>query len=219
METQTNKWGLLDWIILLVALTPSIAAFLVYDRLPEQMVAHYDENFQPDRYQDNLSLLLTSSLVSLLPVLLKYSSRLDPMKQNYQKFGRAYTIFRLGTALLLSGAYGMLLLDGLGYNELFNMRLVVFIGLGLFLMVMGNYFGQIRFNYFFGIRSPWTLANEDVWRKTHRLAGPLWMIGGLIFLIAAFLPEGSVPWMVGVSVVILAVIPYGVSYFYYRKLS
>jgi len=217
MDRQGNKWSLMDWLILLVVLTPSIAALLVYDRLPEQMVAHYDVNFQNDRYQDKFSLLLTVSLISFLPVLLKYISRFDPKKENYRKFGRAFTIFRLGAALLLSETYGLLLLDGLGYQEQVDLRLVIFTGLGLFFMVMGNYFGQIRFNYFIGVRSPWTLASEDVWRKTHRLAGPLWMIGGLIFIVAAFLPSSTIPWMM-VLVVILAVIPYVASYFYYRKM-
>lgn len=219
MERPENKWSLLDWLILLIVLVPMLASVLVYDQLPDQMVAHFDTNMQPDRYQDKLSLLLTVSVISLLPLLLKFLRRLDPKKENYAKFQRAFNIFRLAIALLFSVSYGLLLLYALGYEEQISMRLIVFTMLGLLFMVLGNYMGQIRPNYFTGIRTPWTLASDEVWRKTHRLAGPLWMIGGLIFLVTAFLPGISVPPMLGVLVAVTIVVPCAASYYYFRKMQ
>lgn len=219
MERQASKWGSFDWMILLITLVPIIASMIVYDRLPEQMVAHFDANFQPDRYQGKFSLLLTVGGFSLMPTLFRYIRFLDPKKANYEKFARAFNMFRLALALVLSVAYGALLTYNLGYEAHFNMRLVIFGMIGMLLMVTGNYMGQIRHNYLMGIRSPWTLMNEDVWRKTHRFSGPLYMLGGSLFLLAAFLPNFPVPVMIGGVILFTFVIPIAASYYFYRNIS
>ena len=69
------------------------------------------------------------------------------------------------------------------------MELAMRLGIPMLFVALGNRFGKLRHNYFFGIRTPWTLANEDVWQKTHRMGGTLWVVGGLIQMAAAFLPS------------------------------
>jgi uncharacterized membrane protein len=219
MERQENKWGLLDWLILLIALVPIIGAVVMYDQLPEQLASHFDANWEPDGYQDKDSFIGILAVVGLLPVLLKYLRKLDPKKENYEKFIRAYNIFRLSISLLLSVAMGSVLLYNLGYGQLINFRMVVFPMLGLFFMVVGNYMGQIRHNYLMGIRTPWTLASEEVWRKTHRLAAPLWMVGGVCLIVFSFLPNVNVGWAIGLTLAVTAGVPVVASYFYFRNLK
>jgi len=62
---------------------------------------------------------------------------------------------------------------------------------GLLLIVLGNYLPKIRFNYVFGIRTPWTLSDERVWDRTHHFSGPVFIVAGLIILISALFAPPS----------------------------
>jgi hypothetical protein len=79
--------------------------------------------------------------------------------------------------------------------------------------------GKIRHNYFFGIRTPWTLASEEVWNKTHRTVGPWWIIGGVVFLFLGFLPKYLVIPLLFVIIVVLALGSTVYSYIIYRRIS
>ncbi|MHB1651786.1 MAG: SdpI family protein [Desulfitobacteriaceae bacterium] len=84
-------------------------------------------------------------------------------------------------------------------------------------IVLGNYMGRFRHNYFIGIRNPWTLANEPVWQKTHRLGGKLFVLVGVLGLISVFLnPMLRFGLFMG-GVVALLVITTVYSYWIYRK--
>lgn len=217
MGTQERKWGALDWLMLVIALVPIVAYAWFYDRLPKQMASHFNSNWEPDDYQGKFSFFVTAAVILFLPIALKPLSKLDPKRENYAKFGRAFAIFRLAVSLLISVSFGAVLLYNLGYEDWIDFRLIVLPLLGLFFMVVGNYMGQIRHNYSMGIRTPWTLSDEDVWRKTHRLAAPLWMIGGLLLILLAFFPGIQAGWGVGVILAMTAGVPTVASYFYYRS--
>ena len=70
-------------------------------------------------------------------------------------------------------------------------------------------------NYTIGIKLPWTLDDTENWNKTHRLGGFLWVIGGIVFLIGAFLPGGAV--LTLVTALVMVLVPTGYSYMLYRK--
>ena len=76
-----------------------------------------------------------------------------------------------------------------------NAGRLVSVSIGLLFIVLGNYMGQIRHNYFFGIRNPWTLASDKVWVKTHRRGGWLFIILGLIFIITGFINQATGFWV------------------------
>ena len=50
---------------------------------------------------------------------------------------------------------------------------------GLLLSVLGSLLGQVRPNWFFGIRTPWTLSSERSWTATHRLGRWVLLVMGL----------------------------------------
>ncbi|MGB8954650.1 MAG: SdpI family protein, partial [Tumebacillaceae bacterium] len=106
-------------------------------------------------------------------------------------------------------------LYNLGYE--INASRVVRIIIGGIFAVMGNYLGRIRFNYFVGIRTPWTLANEEVWRRTHRFAGPVWFFCGLAALVCAFLPGALASILVIVILAVAVVVPIVYSYLAFAK--
>jgi uncharacterized membrane protein len=83
--------------------------------------------------------------------------------------------------------------------------------------LIGNILGRIRFNYFFGIRTPWTLANEEVWRRTHRFGGPIFMIAGILML-SSMLFENPF-WVILTALLTLIIAPIGYSYVISRKIN
>ncbi|NBD24398.1 DUF1648 domain-containing protein [Paenibacillus sp. T1] len=212
--TMSNKR---EALYLLIGLSPAIGALILYNRLPDTMATHFGPGNEVNGTMDKGWAILVLALLGLVPLLLRVSRSLDPKRANYRNFGRAFEVTRLGVTLLLGAAGWAMVAYNLGYHV--DMRKIVMIALGLLFAVMGNYITQVRQNYMFGIRTPWTLANEEVWRRTHRIAGPLMMLGGFISLIAAFF-DGTVPIVVFLSAIVVAsLIPVVYSYVLFARLK
>ncbi|HTD42217.1 MAG TPA: SdpI family protein, partial [Mucilaginibacter sp.] len=89
---------------------------------------------------------------------------------------------------------------------------------GLLFAFIGNIMHSIKPNYFAGVRTPWTLEDDDTWRATHRLAGKLWFTGGIALTIAVLLLPVKAGMIVFMSMIaILVLIPVIYSYIYYKK--
>jgi uncharacterized membrane protein len=87
-------------------------------------------------------------------------------------------------------------------------------------LVLGNYFKVIQPNYFIGIRTPWTLENNEVWKLTHVFAGKLWVIGGLIMILGGLIFENSSFSIVFTSlVIVLAIVPMAYSYIKFKEIE
>lgn len=215
---MNRNWNWKDAALLLIGLLPGIAALLVYNRLPEQLATHFNFNGQADGYMPKLSGVLLLSLIGgAVPILFKVISKIDPKRDNYAKFQRAFEAIRLIATLFFSGIGLLTILYNLGYD---TMRFsFVSAGLGVLFIVMGNYMGQIRANYTLGIRTPWTLANEHVWRQTHRFAGPLWVVCGLLLVAGAFFSGKWVPVFQLISIAVMVIVPLVYSFLLYRKIQ
>ena len=87
--------------------------------------------------------------------------------------------------------------------------------IGLLFIVIGNYMPKTKQSYTMGIKLPWTLASEENWNRTHRLAGFLWVIGGVYFLAMTFIGWSLVAFLIPLAVMVL--VPAVYSYLLYRK--
>jgi uncharacterized membrane protein len=95
--------------------------------------------------------------------------------------------------------------------------LIAALSVGVLLMVIGNYMGKLRKNFFIGIRTPWTLASDAVWERTHRFAGPLFVAAGAAWIGLSFV-HARPGWML-VPVIAAAVLPGIYSFVLYRRLE
>ena len=96
----------------------------------------------------------------------------------------------------------------------------IILGMGVLYIILGNYFKTIRPNYFLGIKTPWTLESETVWKKTHELAGKMWFIGGIVVVLASMaLGKQSNLTVFLIITVIISVIPILYSYLQFKKES
>ncbi len=184
------------------------------DRVPTHWNAAGEINGWSNAFQG--AFLLPIIMVALF-VIFFILPKIDPKKNNYRLMDKTYWLL----AMVMTFYFCLIHLGSLGIalGYINNMPGIVTIGIGLLFVVLGNYFGKIKPNYFVGIKTPWTLASEEVWNKTHRMAGPYWVIGGLAVAVAGFLPQiWSMVIIIGVLCIIV-VAPIAYSYYVFRKIN
>jgi uncharacterized membrane protein len=214
---MNNFFKKIIWVIML---SPAVYLALVWKKLPEKVALHFDLNGQPDRFGSKQE-LLTSSIILIATNFIVYliltnMYRIDPKKYAAENKDR---LVRIGfaVALFLSAILCLIIYSSSNGNIKFNTGLIL-AATGLLFAFIGNYFPNLKPNYFAGLRLPWTLESADNWKKTHALAGKLWFIGGLfIAVICLFLPA-AVAFIVFISItIIITIIPCVYSYLYYKK--
>lgn len=218
-KTNTSTHGrLLKVIAGILVIINIIIGIWAYPRLPEQVPSHWNLAGQVDGYSGAFAGAFLFPLMILgVYILFWLIPRIDPKKSNYLKMGRVFWIVSTTLIIFLSLMYWATIAVALGYFE--TLPRWYFSGIGIIFILLGNYFGKIKFNYTFGIRTPWTLANEEVWAKTHRFAGPIWIVGGILMALAGVLPAAWTEPLFGIVIVLIAVVPMAYSYLVYRKLS
>lgn len=164
-----------------------IASALVYPRLADMVPSHWNVYGQVDGMQPRLvAALLMPLLAAALWLLFEVLPRLDPMRRSYDAFIGSWHTFRLAIIALLALVHGSMLAAGLGIA--LNMGALMLAAVGLLFVVLGNEMGRLRPNSFAGIRVPWTLADPENWRQTHRVGGRAMLIGGALVMLCALLP-------------------------------
>lgn len=169
-----------EWPIWLVLLAPLIAIPFVWDQLPSEIPIHWNLSGEADSYAPKLlGLLLLPALSIITYVFYGVLPRIDP-KRKISLEQRPISALRRLLPVFLTVIFFVALNKQL--NPEADIIGGVFVGVAVFMMVIGNYMNNIQPNYFIGIRTPWTLQDSDVWRQTHRLGGRVWIIGGAALL-------------------------------------
>lgn len=207
----------LKWWVVLIALISFIGTVFVYPMLPVTIATHWGIDGEVNGTGSRSVQLYMAALPLAMYLLLVLIPRIDPRRENYTLHNKAYTIFEVVLVLFLVGLNWVTIGYNLGIP--LDIQKWVVIPMGILFMVIGNYMGQIRPNYFFGIRTPWTLADAEVWRKTHRLGGYLFMASGVLILVSAFL-GGLISFAVTMGSLLLTTATVFVySYFVFRSLK
>ena len=196
----------------LICLLPIIVGALVYKRLPETIATHFDLNGNPDGWSSRAFAVFGLPAILLAVNLLQpFMLRADPKHENMSGALVNITIWTIPVLSLICS--GLTLGRALGYDVRIERVLPVFMGV-LFILI-GNYLPKTKQSYTMGIKLPWTLASEENWNRTHRLAGFLWVLGGVFFIVMSFI-GWSVPAFV-IPLVVMVLVPMVYSYLLYRK--
>ena len=214
MKTLKN-----DWLIWIIILTPYLFVAYFWNKFPDQIATHFDMDGKPNDYSSKVAgLLLFPGINILMYFLFIILPKIDPSRKNYGLFQDKFKIIRMLLHALLSFITMVTVFYSLGYQ--FNLSYVLYYGLLAFFLVMGNYIGNVRHNYFIGVRTPWTLANESVWTSTHRFTAKVWVSGSLITMVVLpFLPSGKSGVVFMVFVALISVAPIVYSYLEFKKTS
>ncbi|MDH4141382.1 MAG: SdpI family protein [Chloroflexota bacterium] len=147
-----------------------------------QVPIHWGPDGQPDGWADKtVGLLLLPFLASGVAALLAIIPRIEPRRTNIERSGKAYGAIWIGVMALLGGLH--ILAVSVAMGAAVDITRLLFVGMGVLFIVIGNYLPKVRSNYMAGIRTPWTLTSEVAWTKTHRLGGWLFVIEGIVFLV------------------------------------
>ncbi|MBG9734798.1 SdpI family protein [Paenibacillus alvei] len=193
--------------------------WLAYPKLPDRVVSHFNFHGEPDgTTEKTIAFTIFSAILILVPVLMPLLRRADPQQHNYKKFESTYIWFGWALSVFLQAIFGIMI--GYYFVSDIPVQSLILTALGLLWMFLGNMLGRVRFNYFFGIRTPWTLANEQVWRSTHRLAGKVWFLSGLLACTGAWLMPVRWDGYIGLLAVATSVfVPMIYSYIVFRSNS
>ena len=196
----------------LICLLPIIVGALVYKRLPEMIATHFDLNGNPDGWSSRaFAVFGLPAILLAVNLLLPFMLRADPKHENMSGALVNITIWTIPVLSLLCS--GLTLGRALGYDVRIERVLPVFMGV-LFILI-GNYLPKTKQSYTMGIKLPWTLASEENWNRTHRLAGFLWVLGGIYFIVVSFI-VWSVPAFV-IPLAVMVLVPMVYSFLLYRK--
>jgi uncharacterized membrane protein len=152
--------------------------------------------------------VFTFVIMKIIPVISPKGFRID-------KFSDVFGVLQVTLVGFMSIVAILVLMEARGLDVRINQIMIA--GTGLLFVIIGNYLGRVRKNFFIGIRTPWTLASDEVWNRTHRIGGRLFILSGVIIWIGAIL-RLPLTWTVGVAVG-LVLIPVVYSYFLYRKIE
>ena len=207
------KTEILPIFILLAAIFLSIWS---YPALPAKVVTHWGFDGAANGWSSKeFHAIFFPALLFVMYAMLSLMPKFDPRAERYQDFVGVYIIMRNSILLVLFVTFIAATFSNLGYAV--NIGGTVSGAIGLLMIILGNYFGKLKRNFFIGIRTPWTLSSENVWNKTHRLGGRLFMLWGLGLILAPWLnpPLAFVILFGGLLIVISWVTIY--SYLLYKK--
>lgn len=206
-------------LMILIACIPLLYTGTIYSSLPMTIPIHFGIDGKPNGFADKDMIWFITGLMSVVSILMylliKNLPKIDPKKtagqspELYHKIAVILVIFLCAINLVIVYA------SKAGSVSINKLILPI---VGLLFLVLGNYMHSIKPNYFVGFRLPWTLENEDNWRKTHQLVGKLWVGGGLFVTITSLFLPPQAGFIVFFSViVVITVIPAVYSYHYFKK--
>lgn len=208
-----SKMQIFAWILSIV---PLLLVAALYARLPDKVPMQWGFDGAV-RYDPKWHLWIVAALPLLFAVLFPLIPKLDPKKRNYDKFRSSYDLFQVLMMLFLLVMTGLPLVESLRPGTL-NVAMVVCLGCGLLFTVLGNMMPKFRSNWFCGLRTPWTISSEAVWRRTQRVGGRMLFASGLIAIVGAFVPNDAARLVLVCGPVLLSTLAATVlSYLWYQQ--
>lgn len=204
-------------IVLILIVVAVLAAFLVWNRLPEQMASHWGINDQVNGYISKFWGVFMMPLISLgMFLLFLLIPNIDPLKANIAKFRGVFNLFIIFIIGFMLYIHVLTLIWNLGYTS-FAISKAMLPAIGLLLILIGYLMRQAKRNWFIGIRTPWTLSSDYVWDKTHQFGAILFMVSGVLAVIGGFFGGMIALWFLFVPLIGSTVFLLVYSYVLYQR--
>jgi len=183
----------------LVTLLPALVGLLLWDKLPDEIITHWNAAGEADSWSSKGEAILLLPLILLaVQWLCLFFTAKDPKNQEQSPKAFLIVIWVIPALSIVLMGFTYFVALGQAFSALRLMNLLF----GLLFMVMGNYMPKFKQNYTMGIKIHWTLRSEENWNATHRFAGKVWFVCGLAILVSTFLPGGA-----SIAVLFLAILP------------
>lgn len=215
---KTKKYGL--WLVALLIIAPFIYGALIYPHLPSQIPTHFNIEGKADAWGGPSSIFIGPGIMGAVSifvyVLMSNLKSFDPKKYD-EANDTLYSNFAVLTVAFLSTLSTIIIYSSTHADEI-NVGKLILPLVGLSFAGLGWYMPKFKQNYFVGFKLPWTLENETNWDETHKVAGKLWIYGGLFQAVVTFiLPMkfGMIAFMLAIAVMVI--IPSVFSYRLFKK--
>jgi len=209
---KNNKWKLI--ISSLIILLPIVFGLIFWNQLPEKIATHWGADGTPDGWSSRaFAVFALPIFIFVIHWLCVLVTSKDPKNKDKNQKVQGLVLFITPMISLLGN--GLVYTTALGMSLRVEMIMPVFFG--LLFIVLGNYLPKCRQNYTIGIKISWTLNSEENWNATHRFAGKVWMIGGALIMLCAFLPATYIFIAFFAITMMMVVIPVIYSYCYHQN--
>ena len=195
----------------IIILAPIVVGLILWDKLPAEMATHFGENGEPNGWSSKPFAVIGMPLF-LLAVhwFCAFFTGVDPKKENISNKMMTLVLWICPVVAIFGcGSTYMYALD----NSI-NTTSIGILLVGCVFLVVGNYMPKMKQSYTLGIKLPWTLNSEESWNRTHRFAGGIWMVAGILVLVGGFMEQF---WVVFVALLLAVIIPSVYSYFLFKK--
>ena len=196
-----------------VIVLPALIGAFFWKALPEQIPTHFGIDGQADGYSSKVFTLVAFPILFVLFQIIALASleRVFVKVTVPAKMRKLYAWIVPASSFIVQGS---IYANALGWVK--NSPTLVTAFLGIIFIILGNYLPKTHRNHTIGIRTPWTLSDDKNWYKTHRMAGKLWVLGGLLILLESFV-QVAMPYVMGVIIAIMIIAPMIYSFLLSRK--
>jgi uncharacterized membrane protein len=201
-----------------IVLAPFVYLAIIWNILPEKVPTHWNYKGEVDKWGDKYSLIVLLFLLPVLTyVLMVVIPKIDPKKKIGQMGGKYYQLKFILVLFMSTLAFIIL---HISVNQSTSSANLIFIPIGVLFIALGNYFKVIQPNYFIGIKTPWTLENKEIWKLTHKMAGKLWIVGGLLIVLGSLTLDKSIFIYILITIIaIISIVPVVYSYIKFKELK
>lgn len=204
------------WLGPVLIVGMAIFVAVVYGHLPARMPMHWNASGKVNGWANRWPwALLMPVMTACIWLLLVGLRRVDPRRAHYERFNETFWLFLNLVVSTMALVEVFTLGSALGWG--IDMTMAMTAVTGVLFIAIGNYLPRIRSNWWMGIRTPWTLESEHVWRETHRLGGRTFVAGGIISLVALLFPAPLRIWVAMAALGLAGLTPVVYSYVVWRR--
>ena len=194
-----------------VILLPILAGILLWNQLPEQLPVHWNASGEVDGWSSKaMGVFGFPALLLAVQWLCVFGTSADPKKAAHSE--KVLKLVLWIVPILSVVLNGIIFATAMGKDLPVDMVAAMLVG--VIIAIIGNYLPKCKQNYTIGIKIPWTLNSEENWNRTHRFAGRLWTVCGLVVVLAGLV---DVLWIMLGTFIIIAFVPMVYSYILHRK--
>ena len=204
------------WISPLLVVVSVIVSVVAYPSMAEQVPTHWNMQGEVDGWSSRfvVAWMIPLTMASML-VIFRILPHIDPRRANYEKFRGAYDAIVITTMVFMTGLHMLLLAFATGSEV--PIGRVIPAAVGAFFMVLGVLLPRAHPNWFIGIRTPWTMTSDVAWERTHRLGGTLFLLSGVLTVLASVVTPRQAAWVLIVSASVAGVTVIAYSYVVWRQ--
>lgn len=198
-----------------LALTPLLLTMAVYSSLPNEIIMNRGIDGSTE-YRSKTQLLILSALPIIIAPIMLISPMTDPKRKNYQSFSAAYQGFIIIMLLFLTEMTAIIVIEAL-FPQRVSIYKVIMVSLGLLFVFFGSICPKVKTNFRIGFKNPWTISDSDIWAKTNRLGGYMFLVSGAVICLAPFFLAEKIGYFTLLATILLScVIPTVMSYLWYK---